>query len=226
MSSSNLAYVIVDTYFLILFFASYTEYEQYFSIIQSFYVISKGFLSKLAKLINQLMQPIVTLLKYYIILFLLNYKLSWRLYIATLLFHLLISLITRINPFSGCSHYLEASHLIYDANRMTGFSVMGISIERHFRAICKIIFLLPVLRLALLFFIGMVYLVFFPLYCFSSLVSTLTADFHRRRPLLCTAISDHSFVDWKISYFQRCRLIWPNIVGQWEFSTAITLSSI
>ena len=91
-----------------------------------------------------------------------------------LLFHLLISSIARKNPFSGCSHYLEASQVIYDANRLIGFSVMGISIERNFRAIGKTIFvsrillLLPVLRLALIFLIGMVYLVFFRLYCFST----------------------------------------------------------
>ena len=41
-----------------------------------------------------------------------------------LLFHLLISSIARINPFSGCSHYLETSRAIYDANLLTGFSVM------------------------------------------------------------------------------------------------------
>ena len=45
------------------------------------------------------------------------------------LFHLLISLIVRIIPFSGCSRYLEASQLI-DNNQLTGFSVRGISIER------------------------------------------------------------------------------------------------
>ena len=54
-----------------------------------------------------------------------------------LLFHLLISLIARIILSRDCLHYLEASQLVYDANRLTGFSVMGISIEGHFRAICK-----------------------------------------------------------------------------------------
>ena len=64
--------------------------------------------------------------------------------------------------------------MIYDANRLIGFSVMRISIERNFRAIGKTIFvsrillLLPALRLALIFLIGMVYLVFFRLYCFST----------------------------------------------------------
>ena len=95
-----------------------------------------------------------------------------------LLFHLLISSITWINPFGGCSHYLEASQVIYDANRLTGFSVMGISTETSIRAIFKIIFfvdrilllLLPVLRLALVSSIYMVYSVFFTLYCFSTLV--------------------------------------------------------
>ena len=94
-----------------------------------------------------------------------------------LLFHVLIGLIARINPFSGCSHYLETSQVIYDADRLTGFSVIRTSIDRRFRAICKIIFfvnrillLLPVLRLALIFLICMVYLVFFTLCYFSNLV--------------------------------------------------------
>ena len=44
-------------------------------------------------------------------------------------FHLQISLIVRINPFSDCSHCLEASQVVCDANRLTGLSVMGISFE-------------------------------------------------------------------------------------------------
>ena len=59
---------------------------------------------------------------------------------SILLFHLLISFIVRTTPFSGCSRYLEASQLIYDADRLTGFSVMRISIKGQFRAIFKIIF--------------------------------------------------------------------------------------
>ena len=54
-----------------------------------------------------------------------------------LLFH---SSIAHINPFSGFSHYLEANQVIYDADRLTGLSVMGISIERSFRKMCKRIF--------------------------------------------------------------------------------------
>ena len=45
-------------------------------------------------------------------------------------FRLLISLIARKMPFSGCSHYLEPSQLICDANRLASFSVMDTSIER------------------------------------------------------------------------------------------------
>lgn len=78
--------------------------------------------------------------------------------------------------FSGCLCYLEASQLIYDTHRLTGFSMMGISTEGHFRAIFKIIIsvntillLLPVLHLALTFFICMVKLVFSTLNCFSTL---------------------------------------------------------
>ena len=92
-------------------------------------------------------------------------------------FHLKISLIARINPFSGCSHCLEASQVVCNANRLIGLSVMGISLEGSSRAICKIILfvhrillLLLVLRLPLIFLIFMVYLVFFALYCFSTLV--------------------------------------------------------
>ena len=84
-----------------------------------------------------------------------------------LLFHVLISSIACKNPSSG---YFEANQVIY-------YSVMGTSIERSFQVICKIIFfvnrillLLPVLRLAQIFLTCMVYLVFFTLYCFSTLV--------------------------------------------------------
>ena len=92
-------------------------------------------------------------------------------------FHLQISLIPRIDHFSGCSPCLEASQVVCDANQLTGFFVMGISFEGSSWAICKIVFfvnrillLLPVLRLALIFLIFLVYLVFFTLYCFSILV--------------------------------------------------------
>ena len=71
---------------------------------------------------------------------------------------------------------LEASSVICDANQLTGFSVMDISIEGNFRTICKIIFfvnrlllVLGVLRLALIFLKCMVYLVFSTLYYFSTL---------------------------------------------------------
>ena len=94
-----------------------------------------------------------------------------------LLFHVLISSIACINTFSGCSHYLEGSQVIYDADRLTGFFVMGTSIERRLWAICKIIFFvnrvllsLPVLRIALIFLTCMVYSVIFTLYCFNTLV--------------------------------------------------------
>ena len=94
-----------------------------------------------------------------------------------LLFHLLISLIARINPFSGCSHCFEASQVACDANRLTGVSVIGISVEGISRAIYKLIFFvnrillfIPVIHLALIFLIFMVYLVFFTLYCLNTLV--------------------------------------------------------
>ena len=93
-----------------------------------------------------------------------------------LLFHLPISLIAHMNPFSGCLHCLEVSQVVCDANWLTGFSVMGISVGESSWAIYKIFFvsrillLLPVLHLALIFLIFMVYLVSFMLYCFSTLV--------------------------------------------------------
>ena len=84
-----------------------------------------------------------------------NDTLKWIDYTSILLlFYLLISSIAHINPFSGCSHYLEAIQVVYQANRLTGFSVKGISIERNFQAIFfRILLLLPFLRLALIFFI-------------------------------------------------------------------------
>ena len=128
-------------------------------------------------------------------------------------FHLQISLIARINHFSGCSHCLEASQVVCDVNRLTGFFVMAISFEGSSWAICKIVFfvngillLLPVLRLALIFLIFMVYLVFFTFYCFSILVC---ANLVAARVFLTIF-----FVYWKNTCFQRCRLIWSSIMGR------------
>ena len=97
-------------------------------------------------------------------------------------FLLLISLeihnIACIFLFSGCQPHLEASQLIYDVNRLSGSCVMRISIEGHFRAICKVNFyvnrillLLSDLCVVLIFVIYIICLVFLMLYCFSSLVS-------------------------------------------------------
>ena len=55
-------------------------------------------------------------------------------------FCLITSLIACMNPFSACSHYFENIQVISDANRLTAFSMMVISIEGNFRAIWKIIF--------------------------------------------------------------------------------------
>ena len=85
----------------------------------------------------------------------------------------------------------------------------------------------------------MVYFVFFTLYCFSTLVcaNLVGKGFGK---FACFNIRS-TFIDavsWSVqlfltilfltgkTYFQRCRLIWSNIVGQWEFSTVDTLSSI
>ena len=125
-----------------------------------------------------------------------------------LLFHVLISSIAHINPFNGCSHYLETSQVIYDADWLIGFSVMRTSIEKSFWAICKIIFfvnriplLLPVLRLALIFLICMFYLVFFTLYCFSILVCANLVAKSFGRCACFDAVFDYSFVHWKVTYF-------------------------
>ena len=118
-------------------------------------------------------------------------------------FFLITSLIACMNPFSACSHYFENIRVISDANRLTAFSMMVISIEGNFRAIWKIIFfvngillLLPVLHLALVFLICMVYLVFFTLYCFSTRV--------------CAYLVGKSFVRFA-SFHLRSTFIWPQI---------------
>ena len=157
-------------------------------------------------------------------------------------YHLQISLIDRINPFSGCSHCLEASQVVYDTNRLTGFFVMRISFEGSYRAICKTIFfvnrillLLSVLLLALIFLIFMAYLVFSMLHCFSTLVCAnivgrfacfdLGSKFIDAVFIGLYGGFNHYFVDLKDTCFQRWGLIWSNIV-EWEFSTANILFSI
>ena len=69
-------YLYIYIYIYIYTYTCFAIYSK-FHIMSTFQVMTKGFLSKLAKLINQLMQPIATLLKCYnVMLFLLNYKLS------------------------------------------------------------------------------------------------------------------------------------------------------
>ena len=99
-----------------------------------------------------------------------------------LLFYSLISLNALIIPVSSCLHYLETSQLIYDAIQLTSFPVIGISIERHFGAIDKILFFCQydnytfITCLAMIFFICMVYLIFFTLYYFSTRVCATLVD--------------------------------------------------
>ena len=140
-----------------------------------------------------------------------------------LLFHLLISTIARINLFNGCSHYLEASQVMHDANRVTGSPEIGSYIEWNIWTICNIIFfvnrillLLPLSRLALLFFIYIVCLIFFTLYCFSTLACANLVDRFAcfdLRSMIIDAVPWSVQLFWKDSYFQRCRLVWSNIVG-------------
>ena len=157
-----------------------------------------------------------------------------------LLFHVLTSSTEGMNPFSGCLHYLEASQMIYDADRLTSFSAMGTSIEKSFRAICKIIFfvnrillLLSVLSLALIFLISMVYLVFFTFYCFSNLVCANLvgkgfgrfACFESYRPLLTQFHGLYScfwpFFCWlERHFFKKMPVNLIHYHGTVEFSTA------
>ena len=200
-------------------------------------------ISKTYKSINAVHRNIIEILRHAI-----SFILQIILTITSILlqFHLLISLIAGINPFSGCLHCLEVSQVVCDANRLTSFSVMGISFEGSSQAICKMIFfvnrillLLPVLRPALIFLIFVVYLVFFTLYRFSTLVCAylvgksfgrftclVLIDVYWHCSLVCTCAFGHTFVDWRNTYFQICWLIWSSIVGQCEFSTANILFSI
>ena len=145
--------------------------------------------------------------------------------------------------FSGCLCYLEASQLIYDTHRLTSFSMMGISTEGHFRAIFKIIIsvntillLLPVLHLALTFFICMVKLVFSTLNCFNTLACAnlvgksfgrffvLTSDWRLLTPFFSLYSCFRPFFCWMkrlwfskmpVNLTQYCRTV---------FSTVGTLS--
>ena len=139
-----------------------------------------------------------------------------------LLFHLLISFIIHINPFSDCLYYLEASQLIYKVNRLIGFSVMGISIKRHFRVICKIIFFVNRILLYVYTDIFYMYSLFgifhVTLFQYSGLCQPSwqrfwqiwlfwsQVDVPRRHFLLCTAVFDHYFFDWKDSYYSKMQV--------------------
>ena len=142
-------------------------------------------------------------------------------------FHLLISLIARMNPFSGCSHCLETSQVVWDANQLTGFYVMGIFFEGSSQEICKTIFfvnrillLLPVLRLALNIY-GLFGIFHVILFQYSGLCSPSWQTFWQ----ICLFWSRID-VYWRCSLVCICRLIWSNFVGQWEFSIANILFSI
>ena len=95
------------------------------------------------------------------------------------------------------------------------FSVMGISIERGFLAIYKIIFfvnrillLLPVLRLAIIFLMCMVYLVFFTLYCFSALVcANLVGKSFGRFACLDLGSTFIDAVPWSVQLFLTILLL-------------------
>ena len=98
------------------------------------------------------------------------------------------------NLFSGCSCCVETGHLICGAYRLAGFFTVGITTDRVFRAGYTISFfvslalsLLDFLRLLLIIFKYLVYLVFF-IKCFFSTkdcafpVSWGLVDYARRDP--------------------------------------------
>ena len=152
------------------------------------------------------------------------------------------------NLFRGCSCCVETSHLICSAYRLTGFFTMGMTTERVFRAGYTILFfvsltlsLFDFLRLLLIIFKYLVYLVFFIkcffIKCFFGTqdcafpVSRGWVDFAHCNPgVMFTDVASWSLrlflntpVYWKVLHFQRCPLIWSIIVGQWGVLTIDTL---
>ena len=175
------------------------------------------------------------------------------------------------NLFRGCSCCVETSHLICSAYRLTGFfgmgmgmtterewllrgndywetTAMGMTTERVFRAGYTISFfvsltlsLFDFLRLLLIIFKYLVYLVFFIkcffIKCFFGTqdcafpVSRGWVDFAHCNPgVMFTDVASWSLrlflntpVYWKVLHFQRCPLIWSIIVGQWGVLTIDTL---
>ena len=152
------------------------------------------------------------------------------------------------NLFRGCSCCVETSHLICSAYRLTGFFTMGMTTERVFRAGYTISFfvsltlsLFDFLRLLLIIFKYLVYLVFFIkcffIKCFFGTqdcafpVSRGWVDFAHCNPgVMFTDVASWSLrlflntpVYWKVLHFQRCPLIWSIIVGQWGVLTIDTL---
>ena len=118
-----------------------------------------------------------------------------------------------IYPFSGCSHCLEACQVVWNANWLTGFSVMEISFEGSAQAISKIIFfinrilILPVLLLALIFLIFMVNLLFSTLY-FSTLVcANLVAKSLGRFACFDLGSTFIKAVPWSLQVFLTIRLL-------------------
>ena len=136
------------------------------------------------------------------------------------------------NLFHGCSCCVETSHLICSAYRLTGFFTMGMTTERVFRAGYTISFfvsltlsLFDFLRLLLIIFKYLVYLVFF-IKCFfiKCFFGTQDCDFpvsrgwvdfaHCNPGVMFTDVASWSLrlflntpVYWKVLHFQRCPLI-------------------
>ena len=142
-----------------------------------------------------------------------------------------------------CLTDLLTSHLICGDYWLTVFFTVGMSTDRIFWAVYTIscfaslaLSLLDFLRLLLIILKYLVYLVFF--ISFSSTqdcafpMSRGWVNFGRRDlVVMFTNVTSWSlrlflnipFFLWKVLHFQRCRLVWSNIVEQWVFLAIDTL---
>ena len=138
------------------------------------------------------------------------------------------------NLFSGCSCCVETGHLI-GAYRLAGFFTVGMTTDRVFRAGYTISSFVS-LALSLLDFFnfyifglsGIFHKMFFRYsgLWFSSeqgfsqfCPSWPWGDVHWCRFMVTMAVLEHPSVYWKFLHFQRCWLIWSNIMGAvWSFN--------
>ena len=139
------------------------------------------------------------------------------------------------NLFGGCSCCVETDDLICGAYRLTGFFTVGMTTDRVFRAGYTISSFVS-LALSLLDFFnfyifglsGIFHKMFFRYsgLWFSSeqgfsqfCPSWPWGDVHWCRFMVTMAVLEHPSVYWKFLHFQRCWLIWSNIMGAvWSFN--------